>query len=510
MHYDTILKNGTFITMNAHGDRAQWAGIKDGKIAAVGTGQPTARDAEKTIDLAGAVVLPGLMDAHVHLTPTGHFLDGVSLLDAKRIGEALHLLKERRAKTPAGEWVFGVGFMSQNMEEGRFPNRLELDEVSKEHPIMVSAQTLHGVALNSAALALVKVPDVAGVGRFDDGTLDGTLLSDDAAFPCMSGIMASLPEARMRALIERCCVYAAEKGVTTMSGLVGQFVDEDKDVDLVLKHSASFPVNINVFYQTWELEKVKRLNLPRIGGCLTLDGAGFEYTMALGEPYPQRPERRGFLIHTDEEIYTLISAAHRENIQCALHALGDRAIDQLLYVFLQVIGEQGRKDLRHRIEHFSLPTDKHMDLAVDLGLVLSMQPAFSGLWGQPDGGYYELLLGRERADRMECFDEIVKRGGIVCGGSDSPVSLIDPLYGLACCINNPDPRRNVSVTEAIKIFTRNTAYAMHLEAEKGSIEVGKDADLTVIDRNPYDLADSPEIYDMKVLMTMKGGTITYE
>ena len=496
--------------MNARGDTARWVGIKAGKIATVGAGEAPVGKAEKSIDLAGAVVLPGLMDSHVHVMPTGHFLDGTSLLDAKNIGETLNLLKERRSKTPAGDWIFGVGFMSQKMEEGRFPNRLELDEVSQEHPIMVSAQTLHGIALNSAALALVNVPDVAGVGRFADGTLDGTLLSDDAAFPCMSGIMAGLPDERLRALIERCCAYAAEKGVTTMSGLVGQFVDGDKDVEIVLKHGERFPVNISVFYQTWDLEKVKRLRLPRIGGCLTLDGAGFEYTMALGEPYPQRPERRGFLIHTDEEVYDLVSAAHRENIQCALHALGDRAIDQLLYVFLQVIGEQGRKDLRHRVEHFSLPTNKHMDLAAELGLVLSMQPAFTGLWGQPEGGYYELLLGRERADRMEVFPEIVKRGGIVCGGSDSPVTLPDPLYGIACCVNNPDPRRNVSVTDAIKMFTWNAAYSMRLDTEKGSIETGKDADLTVIDRNPYDLADSPEIYNMKVLMTMKGGKITHE
>ena len=98
-----------------------------------------------------------------------------------------------------------------------------------------------------------------------------------------------------------------------------------------------------------------------------------------------------------------------------------------------------------------------MDMLAEMGLIASMQPAFTGMWGQPEGGYYELLFGRERADRMEVFPEVLKRGGIICGGSDSPVSLIDPLYGIACCIRNPDPRRNVSVTDAIRIFTTNAA-----------------------------------------------------
>jgi predicted amidohydrolase YtcJ len=150
-----------------------------------------------------------------------------------------------------------------------------------------------------------------------------------------------------------------------------------------------------------------------------------------------------------------------------------------------------------------------MDLLAQYGLIASMQPAFSGLWGQPGSGYYVPLLDRERADRMEIFPEIIKRGGVICGGSDSPVTLVDPLYGIACCINNPDPHRNVSVTDAIKIFTVNSAYATHQEKEKGTISVGKKADFTVIDRDPYRYACSDEIYNMKTLMTIKDSKITY-
>ncbi len=509
MEYDLILKNGNIITLDESENKAEWLAVKNGVIVSVGTGVVDGT-AKKVIDLKNATVLPGLFDAHAHVMPTGFFLNSVDLSNVKSIEETLSMMAVACEEADEGVWVFGAGFMSQNLKEGRFPDKNELDSVSKGHPVMIAAQTLHGVSLNSEAIKQIDIPDVADLERDAAGQLTGVLLSDDAVFPVMSQVFALLPEDKLFAFVKDCSEYAAAKGVTTMIGLMGQFVDGDKDVDIVMERGDELPINIEVFYQTWDLEKIKPYGLKRIGGCLTLDGAGFEYTMALEEPYPQRPERRGFLLHTDEEVYRLVSEAHANNIQCAFHALGTRAIDQLLYIFRQVIGEQGSKDLRHRVEHFSLPTDRHMDMLAEMGLIASMQPAFTGLWGQPEGGFYELLFGRERADRMEVFPEIIKRGGIICGGSDSPVTLTDPLYGIACCINNPDPRRNVSVTDALKIFTYNAAYSVHLEKHKGTIEVGKDADFTVIDRDPYVYASSKEIYDMKALMTIKDGQVVYE
>ncbi|MDR2162677.1 MAG: amidohydrolase [Clostridiales Family XIII bacterium] len=508
MDYDKVFCNGKVITLNASDDIADWVAVSGGKIAAVGTGAFDGAAAER-VDLDGMVLLPGLYDAHCHVMPTGLFLNSANLLEAGSIAEALVLLRSECAKKQPGEWVFGAGFMSQNMVEGRYPNRHELDSVSTEHPIMVTAQTLHGGSLNTPALALADIPDVAGVGTEEGGGFDGTLLSDDAFFPVMSQIMSMLPEERLQAFIEECARYSARKGATSVVGLLGQFVDGDKDVAIVERNKGSFPVDITTFYQTWDLDKVESYGLPRIGGCLTLDGAGFEYTMALNEPYPERPERRGFLIHTDEEVYSLASEAHRRGIQTAFHALGDRAIDQLLYVFRQIIGEQGKKDLRHRIEHFSLSDAKQMDMAAELGLVCSMQPAFSALWGAPDSGYYDLLLGRERAAQMEVYSEIVSRGCIVCGGSDSPVTLVDPVYGISSLIDNPDPRRNIPVSEALRIFTYNAAFSVHRETSKGSVEVGKDADFTVINKDPYACVGSGDAFDMKAVMTVKDGEVVY-
>ncbi|MDR1573642.1 MAG: amidohydrolase family protein, partial [Clostridiales Family XIII bacterium] len=359
--YDALYRGGKVITVNRHADIVDWVAVKDGKIAALGKADDEPR-ASETVELDGAVLLPGLYDAHCHIMPTGMFMASANLLKAKSIGETLALIEAKCASAGDGEWVFGSGFPLYNIKEGRLPNRHELDSVSGDRPVMVHAQSLHGGALNSAALKRVNVPDVVGVGRDADGSLDGVLLSDDSYFTVAAQVMGLLPEAKLKRFITDCADYAATKGVTSIVGLIGSFVTDDKDVEIIERDKAEFPVNIVTFYQTWDLEKVKKYNLPRIGGCLTLDGAGFEYTMALQTPYPDRPERRGFLIHTDEEIYRLISQAHREGIQTAFHALGDRAIDQLLFIFRQVIGEQGNKDLRHRVEHFSLPQDIHMDM----------------------------------------------------------------------------------------------------------------------------------------------------
>lgn len=507
MVYDLIIKNGNIITLD-NDKRATWVGVKDGVIKTVGEGEAPSSEGE-VIDLKGATVLPGLFDAHVHVMQTGFFLNSVNLLEAKTIRETLGLLEAECVKNEEG-WVFGAGFMSQGLDENRYPDRKELDKISNGHPILVAAQTLHGVALNSKALEMVNIPDVAGVEKDENGNPNGIFLSDDAAFSVMGQVFGMLPREKLFEFMVNCSDYAASQGVTTIIGLFGQFVEGDIDVDIAMKRKNELSVNMEVFWQTWDIDNIKKYDLKRIGGCLTLDGAGFEYTMALNETYPERPERRGFLIHTDEEIYQLISKAHSQDIQCAFHALGDRAIDQLLYVFHQVIGEQGNKDLRHRVEHFSLPSDKHMDMLAEMGLIASMQPAFAGLWGQPEGGFYEQMLGRERADRMEVFPEVLKRGGVICGGSDSPVTLVNPLFGIASCINNADPRRNVSVTDAIKIFTINSAYSVNLENQKGTIEEGKDADFTIINKDPYKYAGSKEIYDTKVLMTIREGNVIYK
>jgi predicted amidohydrolase YtcJ len=193
-----------------------------------------------------------------------------------------------------------------------------------------------------------------------------------------------------------------------------------------------------------------------------------------------------------------------------MHALGDRAIDQLIWTYHRVFTELGYKDLRHRIEHFSYPTDEQIAMAAELELILSIQPGFTYYWDKPKGGEFEYMFGRAGADRWDPFNKLVDAGCIVCAGSDCPVTPVEPLVDIATVVNGPNPIRNAPIDDAIRMVTINAAYAVKLEDRKGSIEIGKDADFVVLDRDPYAYVKSPEIYDMEALMTIREGKIIYE
>jgi predicted amidohydrolase YtcJ len=322
-------------------------------------------------------------------------------------------------------------------------------------------------------------------------------------------VLGSLGEEQIWQYIVDCATNAASKGVTTMHGLFGLLVTGDIDVDLILKRKDELPVHMEVFYQTWDVDKAKNLGLPRVGGCLTLDGASFECTMANFEPFVSAPALRGVLYHNDDEIYQVVKKAHEYNMQVTLHALGDRAIDQLLWIYHRVFAEQGRKNLRHRIEHFSYPTDAQIKMAADLGLILSIQPGFTYYWDNgPDSAFVQ-IFGREGAGKWDPFNKLLDAGNIVIAGSDCPVTPVEPLVDIATVVNSPNPIRNASLDDAIRMVTINAAYAVNLEDRKGSIETGKDADFVVIDRDPYTYANSKEIYDMTPLLTIRKGAITY-
>ena len=507
--HDLLLKNGNFVTMDRKFERCGWVTVKGGIINGRGTGSPSPDiEAEHVIDLKGKTVLPGLMDCHVHTLVAGINLNAVPLERAGNIDEVLELM-EKACRNSKSEWVFGANYVPQNIHEHRYPNKWELDRISHGKKIMIMAATLHGCATNSEGLKICDVPDyMPGVEKEADEPT-GVFSSDESSFLATANVLGALPDEVLWSFIEDCCSNAVSKGVTTMHGLFGQFVKNDRDVGLILNNKERLPLEMVIFYQTWNVSQALALGLPRVGGCLTLDGALFEYTMANFEPFNSAPALRGVLYHNDDEVYQVVSRAHAANIQCSMHAVGERAIDQLIYTYRRVIMEQGRKDLRHRIEHFCLPTENQIAMAKELGLILSMQPGFTYLWDRADGGEFEFCLGRERADRWDPFHRIIDAGCTVCGGSDCPVTPVDPLVNIASCVHGHNPIRNISVDEAIRMYTINAAYAANLEKTKGSIETGKDADFVVVNMDPYKCSDKDEIYELAAEMTIKDGTVIY-
>lgn len=510
---DLILLNGNIITMNIPNKREQAVAINDGKIARVGPNwviEPLRRDNTKVVNLNGKTVLPGFIDSHLHASLTGICLNSVQLLTATSVAEVCELIHDHAIKTPCGKWVFGTLCVPWAMKERRFPTMAELDKVSEGHPVYIASVTLHSGVANSLAFEHIAIDTkLAGVEKDPStGQPTGAFLTDDTHFYAVNKAYGTMSDEDIESCYQTTARLAVSRGATTIHCLDGQFVEGDRDVMALSDIQEKLQIHTLIMWQTMEVQKIVDMGLPRIGGCLTLDGTAFEHTALMYDPYSDGPDVCGELYIPQGTVESFILKAQKAGLQVGMHAIGDRAVDILVKAYEKAHQAYPQEDIRHRVEHFITPTDWAMDKAVELGLALMMQPVFPYLWDQPDASEYTRLLGPNRRNRMEPFQEILKRGGIICGGSDSPVTEINPLLGIHAAVNNPNPVRTVSVEEALRMFTVNGAWVGKEEHIKGTIEQGKLADLVILDRDPYREPES--IKDFRVKMTIVQGEVVYE
>jgi len=506
MNYDKLFINGNIISMDSRENRYTWIAVKDNKIAEIGSEQNCPENAGQTIDLEGKTVLPGFIDSHLHGSLTGLSLASADLRNANSVSEAMELLGKKCNQTPKGGLVIGTNLSAETLLEKRLPTRMDLDEVSTENPILVHHVTMHGCVVNTMAFALSQLnTSMDGVETYDDGSPNGIISDDSAYYIGVGNIMANVTEETIEGFIKEFTDSLPSKGLTSVHTLDGQ--DIPADIRVWHRMQGKHPINVVNYLETLDVELASSLGYPRVGGCIALDGSRVMKTMAINEPYANSPSR-GTLYYTDDTIYKFMSAAHERNMQLSLHVGGERAIDQFIYTLYRVEKEQGFKDLRHRPEHFSMPSSKAIDLAVEMQLALPMQPMFTRIWDDPEDSLYVKNFGAERAKQFEAFADIIKKGGMICGGSDSPISESNPLAGIHICVNSLSPHRKTSVTEAIKMFTYNGAWAAHEDKERGTLEKGKYADMVVLDRDPYKYPD--KIEDLKVEMTVSEGQIVYQ
>ena len=297
MKFDQVLYNGTIITMDETLSKKTWIAVKDGKIAALGEGEAYEKDADELIDLEGATVLPGLFDCHNHVPLAGLCLNSVDLSDAASIEEVLKRMEKACTEADEGEYVYGMNYVPQAIKETRYPTAKELDEICHGHLITIFAATLHGCCCNSAGMKIAQVPEnLPGVEKIN-GEPTGVYTSDESSFFATSKILGSLSDDQLWQFIADCVEYGASQGLSNIHGLFGQFVEGDRDMKLFMERGESLPMGMTAFYQTWDVNKAKEMGLPRVGGCLTLDGAAFEYTLSLIHIY--LPAVSGFLIEKE-------------------------------------------------------------------------------------------------------------------------------------------------------------------------------------------------------------------
>lgn len=489
MIFDLLIKNANVYTIDGELTQARWIGIKDGRIVEIGTADSIIRDSKESIDLDNKTVLPGFINSHMHSLATGINASSFDLFDAKSIEEVLQIIKKGCESEGNASLLYFEGLNVSRLSEKREPSVEELDLVSGNVPIFVRYFTGHGIVLNSEAMK-----------RADIKSED---MNNEEAFSKVQGIMSDYD---IKKYMTKCGELCAETGTTTINSIIGGELPGDRDCEYWINEELdkrTLPVHVVNFYQSKNPDKIKELGLDRIGGCICLDGTPAEWTAAFSEDYIDKPGNRGELYLSDTEIYRMVSRAHSLDMQCTFHAVGDRAIDQLLGIYNRVINEQGKKGLRHRIEHCDLPSKKHLEMAAMLGIVISVQPNILNMFGEFIVG----SLGEERLDKMGVYPEIIEHGIVLAGGTDTPITPLNPLWAIHAAVNNKALHKRISVTEAIKMFTINGAYAVHKEKETGSIEIGKIADLVVLDQDPYKIPE--RIDEINVDMTIVEGEIVY-
>jgi hypothetical protein len=482
----------------------EWVLVDGRHVERVGVGE--APEADRVVDLPGTTVLPGFVDTHVHLTGTGVHQQAPEL---GSVGSAVELLEVVRAIAAAREGpVFLHGWDESGWPDRTLPTLGELDRAT-ERPLGLARVDGHLVLVNSAGLEATEVSGETGVETDDAGSPTGRL-TGQAAQAAKRWFSSNLSDHDVEELQLEAASLAVAHGVTTIHEMSMPADRGMRDLEILLAHRSRLPLDVVNYVATTDISTVMDLGLPRIGGDLPVDGSIGARTAFVSDGYVDRAQSPGGYFE-DDELAQFFHDGHLAGLQVGVHAIGDAALDQVVRTWERVyqsLDSRQRRHFRarrHRIEHFEMASLDVIERAAMLGLAISVQPTFDARWGFPEG-LYEQGLGPERAASMNRFRDLLRRGMELGAGSDSPITTIDPLVGVAAFEAHHDPSQRLGREEAVRVFTLGSARLAHQEDKKGSLEPGKHADFAAYDVDPF---EAPTLEGLRPIMTVSLGRDVY-
>ncbi|AEH36486.1 amidohydrolase [Halopiger xanaduensis] len=498
------------------------AAVRDGEIVRLADAYEVeflAGVETEVIDCGGRVVLPGFIDAHTHMEQLGQHLVHADLSQADSADECLELLAAEAERTAADadgdasdDWILGFGYdESEWTDRSSRLTRADLDAVSEDRPIAALRVDLHTVSLNSAALERLADDLPESDLHYEDGEPTGVAV-EDAAEAVRREVTAD--REAMREVLEAATERAVELGVTGVHDKVRN--SKAPRVYRELAADGDLPLRVRIDYWSDHLESLVDVGLTtNAGGDLVRTGAIKSFsdgslgsqTAKLREPYAdaaddgEDEDARGQWVVDPDDLAALVERADDDGYQLTVHAIGDEAIEETLTRLEDTADPAGS---RHRIEHAELATDDQFERMAEAGIVASMQPNFHR-WAD-EGGLYDQRLGEERRKRTNRFRRALEAGAPLAFGSDC--MPLDPLLGVHHAVNAPTEPQRLSVTEALRAYTSGAAYAGFDEDRLGTLEVGKRADLVVLEESPWERAD--RIDEIDVAMTVVDGEPVFD
>jgi predicted amidohydrolase YtcJ len=520
---DVIVVGGKVLTQDDADPLAEAFAIKNGRFVAVGSTDDVrhlAGEGTEIIDAGGATVLPGFIDAHSH--PSGAGLNELKNVNTN-LGSVARIqaaLRERAASTPPGEWIIGFMYDDTKQAEGRPLNRLDLDEVSTEHPIVVGHRGGHTGVYNSKAFEVtgitVNTPDPFG-GHFyrENGELTGKVA--ERARAAFDVPFSSTREERAEgiAVIGRKMNAAGltsvhEAGVSPVGFTAYQDARAAGGLTYrlyAMARGASIPALRDSGVRTGLGDEWMRIGPVKYAA----DGSASERTMAMSTPYAGRPDDYGILTMTQEEIHEVVEEAHRAGWQVAIHANGDVTIDMVLNAYERVQEQWPREDARHRIEHCSLVNPSLLQRIADGGFIPAPFYTYAHYHGEKWIEY-----GEAKMEWMFAHKSFLDYGIPVAPASDHAPGPFEPLMAIQSMVTRKDfagrvwgPSQRITIDQALKICTVNGAFASFEEKEKGAITAGMLGDFVILAEDPHEV-DPDRIKEIQVVRTVVGGTTMYE
>ena len=528
---DRVFINGTVLTVNAQDAQAQAIAVKDGKVLRVGSlADVKAVQGSQTevIDLGGKTVIPGFQDAHSHLTYTGSLsfqadlnpppIGGVASMQA-----VLDRLRAQLAANPQTKVLTGFGYDDTLLAERRHPTRDDLDQVSTSLPIIITHISGHLSVANSAALAQAGVtrdtPNPSGgvIRRDAQGEPNG-VLEETAAALVTKLVPALTPEQRAQAIESAAKTYVAQ-GITTANESATS-VATVREIDAVAL-AGKLPIRVVAQPTLAELNTAFDVKLAsgkvRISGIKEFsDGSIQGYTGYLGghyhTPFNGDADYRGFPRYDREVLAERVSKVYAANRQIFVHANGDAAIDDVLYAFGKA--QQANPTVKNRpvVIHSQMMREDQLDQLKALGGIPSFFNMHTYYWGDR---HRDIFMGPERAERMSPAASAQARGMVYTLHADTPVVPMEPMRMLWSAVNRVSTSgqvigaaQRVTPAQALRALTYNGAFQNFEEAERGSIEVGKYADLVVLSGNPLTVP-AMAIKDIQVQETVFEGKTVY-
>lgn len=538
---DLILSNGTFYSHNIDMKDIDFIAIKGNKIQSIGKENEMSDYVGKKTRVIyytkDQLIMPGLHDNHIHLIISGILDKYVNLIDASSEKEAVKKVIEFADEISDEEWVLGVGWCRMAWDQKALPKKESLDAVLPDRPVFLLDSELHGAWVNSKALEICGIdkntedPPFGKIERFKSGEPTGYLYETAL---CLVGKFAFQFETPIiEDLVSRYIKKAVRWGITSVSDMT-PYMELELDYEDVFREmnkKGQLPIRVNSAMnllgnldnvaESMKHKNPENYDMYRVSYVKQfVDGVPTNYTGLLIDDYSDKMGERGTMLIDEDRLKSSVLKAHEMGVSVRLHACGDGAVRKALDAYENAIKTSGKNRCRHQIEHVEVIAPDDIGRFLELGIIASVQPEHlsSGIPRFVDN-CYPSRLGPLREKYTWPFKTMKNKGVVLAAGSDAPVVEGNPFAGMYSGIKRiyPDgkpkegwnPQEKLTIEDLLEMYTYGCAYGEGREEDLGTLEIGKLADITVLDRNL--LKETAEgVLNTKVLLTVADGKIIYE